>query len=537
MSVFSAVKDQAPSGRSLVTNRVTGALGAGDIAEAENLLRTHLLRAPKDIGAMAKLAELASSRGDLDQAITMLRRALAIAPEEGMLTLKLALIYQQQGNLSAAIECIEQVPPTLRMNFDVKLQEADILGQFGRRERQVALYEELLREQPRHFRLLLSLSDALNAVGRNREAVRRLRRAIGIKPASGEPWWRLANLKSFCFDQRDIRAMERSLGSDLTNDDAINFHFALGRALEQRGDHASSFAHYDHGNRLKADFIPPPQMLVSDFVDAAIASFRKPLFNRHQRAGSAGGPIFIVGLQRSGSTLIEQILSSHPLIEGTTELVAMQSIWSEIGQRSAGGNAFSDLARMDARQLQRIGEDYLERTAAFRCEGRPLFIDKLPANWLNLGLIRLALPNARIIDARRHPMACGFSNFKQLYGVGVNYAYSLSSIGAFYRDYLRMMNHFDAVQPGAVLHVVNERLIDDPEGQIRRLLDFVGVADDPACLDFHRSRRAVNTPSAEQVRKPINRDGVDAWRPYEEWLDPLKLALGPALTEWMPATY
>ena len=182
--------------------------------------------------------------------------------------------------------------------------------------------------------------------------------------------------------------------------------------------------------------------------------------------------------------------------------------------------------------MTRIGEEYLIRTRAFRQLGRPRFIDKLPANWMYLGLIRLALPNARIIDARRHPMACGFSNFKQHYATGVTFAYSLDSIGHFYRDYLRMMRHFDQVQPGALLHVINERLIDDPEAEVRRMLDHLGLPFDPACLDFHRSRRAVHTPSAEQVRRPINREGTEYWRHYQQWLGPLEQAVGPALEHW-----
>ena len=224
------------------------------------------------------------------------------------------------------------------------------------------------------------------------------------------------------------------------------------------------------------------------------------------------------------------------MIEGASELPVMQGLFARIARTAAsrGRSPFEEIARLEPAAFERIGAEYLESTRAFRRTERPLFVDKLPANWLNVGLIRLALPNATIIDARRHPLACGFSNFKQHYASGVTFAYSLRSIGYFYRDYLRLMDHFDEVQPGKILHVVNERLIENPEQEIRRMLDRIGVAFDGACLELHRNARAVPTPSAEQVRRPINRDGVDAWRSYEPWLGPLKDALGPALDRWRP---
>jgi hypothetical protein len=222
------------------------------------------------------------------------------------------------------------------------------------------------------------------------------------------------------------------------------------------------------------------------------------------------------------------------MIEGTVELTIMSQIWERLGRFAAlsGRGPFQELHRLDGAEIRKIGEEYLERSRAFRLSDRPYFVDKLPANWMNLGLIRLALPNARIIDARRHPMACGFSNFKQNYASGISFSYSQESIGHFYSDYMRFMDHIERVQPGAVHRVLNERLIDDPEGETRALLDFVGVPFEPACLESHKNKRAIQTPSAEQVRRPINRDGVDSWRPYEPWLGPLKQALGDALENW-----
>ncbi len=328
--------------------------------------------------------------------------------------------------------------------------------------------------------------------------------------------------------------MRKALKGKLEAEDALHFHFALGKALEDRNDAEGSFRHYADGNRIRASQLTPGQMMVTPRVDTAIATFNRPLFDRYDGAGDQSrDPIFVVGLQRSGSTLIEHILASHPMIEGTSELLIMEQLWSRLGKApGASGNSFAELARLDPQAVKALGAEYLERSRPFRLTDRPMFVDKLPPNWLNVGFIKLILPNATIIDARRHPLACGFSNFKQNYAFGVTFSYSLEAIGRFYSDYLRLMNHIDEVLPGAVHHVINERLIDDPEGTTRALLEYVGVPFDRACLDFHKTRRAIHTPSAEQVRKGISREGMDQWRPYEPWLGPLKGALGEALDNW-----
>ena len=362
-----------------------------------------------------------------------------------------------------------------------------------------------------------------------------MRRAIEARPTYGEAYWTLANFKSFRFTDRDISAMKKALRGKLSDSDALHFHFALGKAYEDRDAYPQSFKHYDQGNRTRAVNMSPELMRVTRFTDIAIATFTPALFERHGDAGCrARDPIFVLGAHRSGSTLVEQILASHPMIEGTTEITIMQQLWDRLGRIAAtsGRGTFQEIARLNSAELEAIGAEYLERTRSFRLTQRPYFVDKLPANWMNLGLIRRALPNAKIIDARRHPMACGFSNFKQHYASGVTFSYSLDSIGHFYRDYVRLMAHFDQMQPGAIHRILNERLIDDPEGEVRRMLDYLGLPFDPACLEFHRNTRAVSTPSAEQVRRPINRDGVDYWRRYEPWLGPLKSALGEALETW-----
>jgi tetratricopeptide (TPR) repeat protein len=520
-------------------DRIGAALAAGELAQADLLLRSRLVEVPDDINAIATLAELAAGQGKTADAAALLHTALALAPAADALRLRLAQLHRQQGHFAAALSQIELLPEPLRRSSEVMVEEAGLAGQLGRRKEEVALYEDLLRQRPRDIRLWIGLANALNYLGRPLEAAQALRQAIKIRPSSGETWWSLANLKSYRFDDRDIAAMQRTLRRSNAAEDALHLHFALGSAFEGRADYRRSFDHYAAGNRLRARDLQPGQLSVTGFVNAAIAAFREPLFERFRGAGCmTSEPIFIVGLQRSGSTLLEQILSSHPQIEGASELLALQQVWASVEREAAAKyrTPFAQLAALEPSQIRALGEDYLERTLPFRPLGRRFFVDKLPANWLNTGLIRLALPNARIIDARRHPMACGFSNFKQLYAAGVTYSYGLESIGTFYADYLRFMRHIDQVQPGSVHHVIYDRLVEEPEAEVQRLLDFIGVPFEPVCLKFHKNRRAVPTPSAEQVRRPINRAARDAWHPYEPWLDPLRRALGPALNEWEAAT-
>jgi hypothetical protein len=348
----------------------------------------------------------------------------------------------------------------------------------------------------------------------------------------GQAYWTLANFKSYRFSAPDIAQMQQALRQNVSLDEALHIHFALGKAYEDQADYEASFRHYAAGNALRTRQLDPETIPITEPVEDALAHCTPEIFKRFAGAGCAAkDPIFVFGLHRSGSTLVEQILASHPLIEGTAELPVMNTIAARL-RRSSGQTIGEAIAALEPSEVAAIGEEYMERTRPFRQTGKPYFVDKMPGNWINATLIRLALPNAKMVDARRYPMACGFSNFKQNYATGVTFSYSLRSIGEFYYDYWRFMRHFDGVQPGAVHRVLNENLIEDPDGEVRRLLDYIGVPFDDACLEFHANKRAVRTPSAEQVRRPINRDGVDAWRPYEPWLGELKEALGPALEGW-----
>jgi hypothetical protein len=323
---------------------------------------------------------------------------------------------------------------------------------------------------------------------------------------------------------------------DLDGSDRLHLHFAVGKAFEDAGDYAQSFEHYAQGNALQRAGNRYDADLNATRIERLRGHFTRDFFS--QRAGSgydAPDPIFIVGMPRAGSTLLEQILSSHSQVEGTTELPEIISLAKELREQSDTDEiaVYAEvLAGKNAAELRAMGELYVERTRIHRKTQRPFFIDKMPNNFLHIGLIQLLLPNAKIIDARRHPMGCCFSNFKQYYARGQGFSYSLSDMGRFYSDYVALMAHFDEVLPGRVHRVFYEQTVDNTETEVRRLLDYCGLAFEPACLTFFDNARPVRTASSEQVRRPVYRDSVDQWRHYEQWLDPLKAALGPVLDSY-----
>ena len=313
----------------------------------------------------------------------------------------------------------------------------------------------------------------------------------------------------------------------------LHFHFALGKASEDVGEHALAFEHYAKGNALYRAGHPHNAEQSTARIGRLKAAYSREFFRARAGSGCAApDPIFIVSMPRAGSTLLEQILASHSAVEGTSELFEMQSMARDLRAESGPEEAAAYaevLARKSSEELRMLGEQYLERTRIQRKTGRPYFIDKMPNNFLHVGMIHALLPNAKIIDARRHPLACCFSNFKQLYARGQLFSYDLADMGRFYRDYVDLMAHFDEVLPGRVHRVIYERMVEDTESEVRRLLDYCGLPFEPGCLRFFENERPVRTASSEQVRQPIYRDGVDHWRHYEEWLGPLKAALGPVL--------
>jgi len=530
-------RQMAASARDPDLLRAGQALAANDLPVAEGLLRPYLKRRPTDVAAIRMMAELAARIGRLVDSENLLRRALELAPAFTAARANLATILYKQNKPVEAIAELEAIEREGIANLGHTSLKAAALGRIGGHDEALALYRLLLDARPDEPKLWMSFGHILKTVGEQDESVAAYRRAIAIRPSLGEVWWSLANLKTIRFDDADIAAMEAALDDPgLAGDDRFHLHFALGKALEDRGQAEQSFTYYATGNRLRRASLAYDPADIHRHVERSIAFFTPDLFAARAGQGcDALDPIFIVGLPRAGSTLIEQILASHPAIEGTGELPDIPMIVKRLGGRKqkSDQSAYPDcLADLSAEDLRALGIEYLERAQIQRVTDRPSFIDKLPNNWAHVGLIRLILPNARIIDARRHPLACGFSNFKQHFARGQGFTYDLADLGAYYRNYVQMMHHFDTVLPGTVHRVIHEDLVDDPEREIRRLLDFLDLPFDAACLAFHENPRAIRTPSADQVRRPISRAGLEHWRLFEPWLGPLKAALGANGKQW-----
>jgi len=518
--------------------RAAGALLDNDLAVAEAILRPHLHRRPTDVAAIRMLAELAGRLGRYADAEALLRRALELAPGFTAARANLATALYRQNRPAEAIAALDAILEAEPGHAGHQNLKAAALSRLGGYEEALALYAEVLARLPDQPKVWMSYGHVLKTVGRTDEGVAAYRRAIALAPTLGEAWWSLANLKTVRLGAEDAAALEAALAVEpLGVHDRLHLHFALARALEDAGEAERAFAHYAEGNRLRHAMIGYDAAEATAGVDRAVALFTPVFFAARQGQGSpAPDPIFILGMPRAGSTLVEQILASHPLVEGTMELPDVPLLARRLGAGRENGDLYPEsLAGLDAGALRALGEEYLERTRVQRRERRPFFIDKMPNNWVHVGLIHLILPNARIVDARRHPLDCCFSNFRQHYARGQGFSYSLADMGRYYADYVRLMAHFEGVLPGRIHRVVHERLVDDPEGEVRALLAYLGLDFDPTCLRFHENPRAVRTASSEQVRRPLNRDGQGQWRPYESWLEPLKAALGPVIEAYPEA--
>ena len=516
------------------------ALAENRLPDAEAALRARLKDDPTDVAAIRMLAEVAGRIGRYGDAEKLLSRALDLAPGFGAARANLATVLYKQNRYAEAVETLDAVLSDDPDNPAHTNLKAAALGRIGGYDEAIALYAELVQRFPGHAKLWMSYGHMLKTVGRQEDSIAAYRRGLDAEPGLGEIWWSLANLKTIRFDETDRQAMEAALvaadpaGAE-RDDDRLHLHFALGKAYDDADDHAAAFRHYAAGNAIRAGQLGYDAAETSAIVGAAIATCTADFFAERAGQGDpSGDPVFILGMPRAGSTLVEQILASHSAIEGTMELPDIPALALGLGRdvKGEGRHWVAALAEASPDTLAEMGAAFLRRTAVQRKTAKPLYIDKLPNNWLYVPLIRLILPNARIIDARRHPLDCCWSNFRQHFAKGQAFSYRLSDMGAYYRDYVRLMAHLDAVQPGRIHRVIHEALLADPEAEVRAMLAFLDQPFEEACMDFHANARAVRTASSEQVRRPINRDGVDQWRPYAAWLGPLTDALGPVVTAY-----
>lgn len=509
------------------------ALGPAEgLPRAEKLLLDWLARNPPDARVLQLLGNVYIRTQRYQDAENHLSEAVRLAPDLSSARWMLAGSFYQRAQWEKALPHLDILLGQEPENYDYLNLQAYSLLNVGEYQSAVSVYESLLEKRPSAEAWML-YGYALATVGRRAEAEQAYREAIRLKPDYGEAYWSLANLKTFQFSASDLVAMRQCLGRvDMPVRSRAQMQFALGKALEDATDYASSFEEYRKGNAVWRQTIQHNADGVSDFVSRARALYTPAFFaSRADQGCPSADPIFIVGLPRSGSTLLEQILASHSMIEGTRELPTLNNLAKQLIDYEHSRSRYPErLADIPHEQLRALGEEYLAQTRVHRKLDRRFFIDKTPSNFHHLGLISLVLPNAKIVDARRHPLGAGFAIFKQYFPHGHSFAFDLTEIGRYYRDYVELMAHFDAVLPGRVHRVCYEALVGDPETEIRRLLEYVGVPFEPTCLRFNETERAVLTPSAEQVRRPIYKDAVEHWRHFEPWLAPLRSALGEVLT-------
>jgi predicted Zn-dependent protease len=510
----------------------------GDLSAAENILREYLLKSSDDVEALRLLARIKHQHDVLDEAELLLETALKLAPNYRAARLDYVRVLIDRQKYPPAREEIDALLRLEPGNRDyLSLYAAACVG-LGENQRAIMVYRELLAARPESADLHVSLGHALKTVGQQKEATESYRMAAAYRPSFGDAWWSLANLKTYRFSEDEIaqmRAQEAAPAADPV--DRYHLCFALGKAFEDRNEFAESWQFYERGNALQR----AASRYHPDVTEANTRQQMEVCTAQFFAARAGVGvpdpdpifpcPIFIVGLPRSGSTLIEQILASHSHVEGTQELSDVQRIIVGMGRLGMREKYPGLLAELTPEDFHRLGERYLTGTRPYRGQ-KAFFIDKMPNNFRHLGLIHLMLPNAKIIDVRREPMACCFSNLKQLFARGQEFTYGIGDIARYYRTYLDLMRHWDAVLPGRILRVWYEDVVEDLEGNVRRIMQFCGLEFEPACLEFYKTERSVRTASSEQVRQPIFRDGLFQWRNYEPWLGPLRESLDDALIRY-----
>ncbi len=511
-------------------------VGQRKLLQAEDVCRRFLQKVPHHVEGMRLLADIGVRLGVLDDAEFLLASALKLEPDNKRVRIDYLQALRKRQKFSAAFEQARLLLESAPDNPQFKSLFAIESMQTGDYETALSTFDEILQQIPADPVTLTSKGHAHKTCGDYDEAVAAYRAAIESAPHHGEAYYSLANLKVYSFSDAEIERMHaQERNRNLSHMDRVHLGFALGKAYEDEGDFATSFKYYEQGNRLRKTQATYKAEQMSKDLEAQQAVCTKEFFERRSCVGcDAPDPIFIVGLPRAGSTLLEQILSSHSQVDGTLELPNILSLSQQLRRRARQGSLPpypAILEEITDEELAAFGKAYIDDTRIHR-QDAPFFIDKMPNNFRHIGLIHLILPQAKIIDARRHPMACCFSGFKQLFAEGQEFTYDLRDAGRYYRDYVELMDHWDTVLPGKVLHVRYEDVVADTAGQVRRMLEYCGLPYEDGCVNFHETRRSVRTPSSEQVRQPIYTSGLEQWRNFEPWLEPLKLALGDALTHY-----
>lgn len=509
---------------------VTSFLAEGKLYKAEQLCRQFLQHNPHHIEAMRLLAQIGLKLNVLDDAEFLLESCLEFQPDYLLARIDYLEVLNRRQKYDQALQQAEQIRKTNPSNPTMILMHANALMSVGRYEEALRLFDDIADRTDNPEQLHMARGHALKTVGRHDEAISAYRAAYQEQPAFGDAYWSLANLKTYTFDESELAQMvDQERANGVSAQDRIHLCFALGKAYEDRGDPETSFKYYARGNDTKSSILSHDAGQMDEAFEAQKTTFTRALFERRAGLGHmAADPIFIVGMPRAGSTLLEQILASHSRVDGTLELPNILATAHRLGGRRLRGedNRYPGIMTdLPADQLKALGEAYINDTRIHR-QNAPFFIDKMPNNFRHIGLIKMILPNARIIDARRDPMACCFSGFKQLFAEGQEFSYGQSDIGRYYSGYVALMDHWETVLPGEILRVDYEHVVADLETQVRRILEFCQLDFEQDCLHFHRTDRAIRTASSEQVRQPINTGGMQQWRPFDSYLAPMKTALG-----------
>ena len=508
------------------SSRRGGWFSDGDYAAAQTRLEEFVASEGRHIEALRLLGRVAQRRGEPERAEHLLREVVERAPTYVAARLDLVRVLIERQKYAAALE----VDDAEASDGETQFLRATALAGLARHEEAVALFRELAYEAPANNQVWIVMGHSLKALGRMREAIDAYRHATRAGAHVGDAYWSLANLKTYRFADSELERMG-ALEARPGFPERAELCFALAKSLEDRADYAQSWAFYQRGNALAREKRRYRHETTEEDARRLRSLFTAEFFAARVGVGVvARDPIFVVGLPRSGSTLLEQILASHREVDGTQELYNIPRIVAEFA--SAEGARYPELlADLDPGAFELLGKRYLDEVAPYR-RGRARFLDKMPHNFWHIGLIQLMLPNAKIIDVRRHPTAACVSNYRQYYARGQSFSYALNDLARNYRTYLEVMRYWSEAAPGRVFSVTYEDLVDDLEANVRRILAFCDLDFDPDCLEFHRNGRVVNTPSSEQVRQPLYRNGLSEWRRFDPWLAPFRDALGDALTRW-----